>query len=216
MPSRDRLVRTLLDRHGRTYTSQAGIKLADRPAPLFQHLVLSLLLSARIKSDIAVAATRALLAAKLTTPAKMADATWEARTRLLNRSGYARYDERTSRMLGDTANRIRTGYSGDLRKLRTEAAGDLTAMRAALKQFNGIGDVGADVFLREAQGVWPEIQPFVDAKAAAGADRLGLPTEAKRLSDLVQPDDFTRLLCACVRVTFAKDEDELFAIAQGE
>ncbi|MFE0877827.1 hypothetical protein ACFW4X_23735, partial [Streptomyces smyrnaeus] len=48
------LVRELLKRHGRTYADEAGITLRDTPQPLYQLLVLSLLLSARIRSDIAV------------------------------------------------------------------------------------------------------------------------------------------------------------------
>jgi hypothetical protein len=34
--SHDDIVRTLLDQHGRTYAEEAGIRLTDRPAPLFQ------------------------------------------------------------------------------------------------------------------------------------------------------------------------------------
>jgi hypothetical protein len=46
---RERVVAALLDRHGRTYAAEAGIRLRDAPAPLFQLLCLSLLLSARIR-----------------------------------------------------------------------------------------------------------------------------------------------------------------------
>lgn len=42
-----RIAGDLLDEHGTTYAQQAGIDLADRPAPLFQLLVLANLLSAR-------------------------------------------------------------------------------------------------------------------------------------------------------------------------
>ncbi|MPY80654.1 MAG: endonuclease [Actinophytocola sp.] len=212
MPGRhDRVVRALLDRHGQTYASEAGIRLADTPAPLFQHLVLSLLLSARIKGDIAIAAARALSEAGWTTPAKMAGATWAARTGVLNRSGYARYDERTSRMLGTTAETLLTEYGGDLRRLRAAADGDTGALRTLLTQFSGIGNVGADIFLREAQGVWDEVYPFVDSRAASGAKMLGLPTTARGMSPLVAAGEFPRLVSACVRVTFAKDAAELKA-----
>lgn len=206
-----RTVRAVLDRHGRTYAEEAGVRLANTPAPLFKHLVLSLLLSARIKADIAVAATKALHATGWTTPQKMADATWADRTSVLNLAGYARYDERTSRMLGATSELLLDDYRGDLRRLAATADGDLSRMRSALKRFPGIGDVGADIFLREAQGVWPEIYPFVDGRAAKGAELLGLPTGAAALARLVDAQEFPRLACACVRVTFAKDAEELSA-----
>lgn len=54
----DRTLHALMDRHGQTYSEQAGLRLRDTPAPLFGLLVLSLLLSTRISGDIAVAAAR--------------------------------------------------------------------------------------------------------------------------------------------------------------
>ena len=47
-------VRALLRTAGRTYAEQAGIRLTDKPAPLYRLLVLSVLLSTRISADIAV------------------------------------------------------------------------------------------------------------------------------------------------------------------
>lgn len=41
-------VRTLLDRNGTTYAEEAGIRLADKPSPLYRLLVVALLLSVRI------------------------------------------------------------------------------------------------------------------------------------------------------------------------
>jgi hypothetical protein len=59
MPGKpDLIVRELLDRCGRLYAEQAGIRLADRPGPLYQLLVLSTLLTARIPADVAIAAAR--------------------------------------------------------------------------------------------------------------------------------------------------------------
>ena len=79
--SHQRVVSALIERAGRTYADEAGITLKNTPAPLFQLLVLSLLLSARISADIAVAAARELFAAGYRTPAKMADADWQGSQR---------------------------------------------------------------------------------------------------------------------------------------
>ena len=38
---RDAIERALLDRYGRTYAEDAGVRLADKPAPLYQSLVLA-------------------------------------------------------------------------------------------------------------------------------------------------------------------------------
>jgi hypothetical protein len=55
LPAED-VVGRLLDRYGRTYADQAGIRLLDEPGQLFQLLVLAQLLSARIGATVAVAA----------------------------------------------------------------------------------------------------------------------------------------------------------------
>ena len=70
------VVKVLLDRYGHTYAEDAGIRLADKPAPLYQLLVLATLLSARITADIAVQAARELFAAGYTTPRAMREASW--------------------------------------------------------------------------------------------------------------------------------------------
>lgn len=207
----ERIIATLLDRHGRTFASEAGIRLPrNTPAPLFQLLCLSLLISARISADIAVAAARALFDAGWTTPNKMAAATWEARTKVLNQSGYARYDESTSRYLEATAELLLEQHGGDLREVRRAADGDAIELRSRLTEHKGVGNVGADVFIREVQRVWPEFAPFVDDRTLEIADGLGLPDTAHGLrSEVDDVEEFTRLVAALVRSGLAGDHDDL-------
>ena len=209
-------IATLLDRHGKTFASDAGIRLGrNTPAPLFQLLCLSLLISARIDADIAVAAARALFEAGWTTPDKMAGATWEQRTKVLNEAGYARYDESTSRYLASTAERLIEYHDGDLRRVRDEADGDSDELRARLTAFTGIGDVGADVFIREVQVIWQEYEPFIDARTLETAADLGLPTSAGDLRDSVDDTStFTRLVAALVRTGLAGDHDRILEEAE--
>jgi hypothetical protein len=210
----DAVVRALLRRHGTTYADEIGIRLGrGGPSPLFRLLCAALLLSARISTDLAVAAARALAEHGWTTPRKLADATWAERTKVLNRAGYARYDERTSRMLEDTARRLLDDYGGDLRRLRDEAERDPAQERRLLKQFKGIGDVGADIFLREVQRVWPELRPFFDERALKSARRLELPEDPDRLAALAPRGDSARLAAALVRAGIAKDHREILAEA---
>ncbi|MGH9087383.1 MAG: endonuclease, partial [Acidimicrobiales bacterium] len=56
------------------------------------------------------------------------------------------------------------------------------------------------IFFREVQGVWPEIAPFADRRALASAERLGLGTDARSLTRLVDDDTLPRLVAALVRV----------------
>lgn len=193
------VVRALLDRHGRTYAADAGIRLRNTPMPLYQLLVLSHLLSARIKSDIAVAAARALFAAGMRDARRMAKATWQERVDALGEGGYRRYDERTATQLGDEADLLIREYKGDLRRLRE--TGD---PKKLLLDFPGIGPSGAGIFLREVQGVWPEFAPYLDAKALEGAGRIGLPEDAQSLARLVEERDLPRLAAALIRVALDK------------
>ncbi|PRW63002.1 endonuclease [Actinopolyspora mortivallis] len=192
----------LLEVAGTTYAAQAGIVLRDQPAPLYRLLVLSVLLSTRIKADIAVAACKEL--AEFGTPDRMLAAEWQQRVDALGRGHYVRYDESTATALGEGAELLRTKYGGDLRRLRHRAEGDLRALRAGLREFPRLGPVGAEIFCREAQQVWPELRPYFDRKALTGAGRVGLPTDAARLAELVDGSDLARLAAACVRVTLEK------------
>jgi endonuclease III len=213
-PSKD-VVATLLERHGRTYAEEAGITLRDTPSPLFRLLCLALMLSARIRADAAISAARALADAGWTTPDTMAAATWEERTKVLNESGYARYDESTSRMLGQTTDLLIDRYGGDLRNLRDEAGRDPDAERRLLQRFTGIGSVGASIFSREVQAVWDEMLPYADDRALEVARDLGLGSDAEALRGQVDDaDKLTRLVAALVRSGLADDGNEIIESAR--
>lgn len=194
------IARSLLDTAGTSYAAQAGIKLADKPAPLYRLLILSVLLSTRIKADIAVAAAREL--AEFGTPRKMLDATWQQRVDALGRGHYVRYDESTATALGQGAEMLLNHYQGDVRRFRAPRNPD--ALRQHLQEVPKLGPVGADIFCREAQAVWPELRPYFDKKALSGAEKVGLPADPGKLADLVEGDELADLAAALVRVTLEK------------
>src|SRR5256885_6638568 len=97
------IVSELLARHGKLYAEDAGIKLADRPGPLYQLLVLATLLSAPVPAETAVAAAGELFAAGYRSPKAMSEASWQDRADALGRGHYRRDDQRTATMLGDAA-----------------------------------------------------------------------------------------------------------------
>jgi endonuclease III len=209
-PQPEAIVDVLLARYGQTFAAELGIPIArNTPSPLFRLLCAALLCSARIRADIAIAASRALVAQGWTTARKLAASSWEERTATLNAAGYGRYDERTATMLGETADLVLTEYGGDLRHLRDAAGRDPSDERRRLKVFKGIGDVGADIFLRDVQLVWDELYPFADRIALESAKRLGLPDTADGLANLIEPARFPNLVSALVRVTLAKTAHEI-------
>ncbi len=205
-----RVVAALLEQQGRTFASETGVQLADEPGSLYQLLVLVTLLSARITAPVAVAAARELFASGYRSPRAMLDASWQHRVDALGRGHYRRYDFKTSTMLGDGARLCLDRWEGDLRRLHHEATGDAHGLRKLLVEFPGIGPTGANIFLREVQGVWPDIAPYADPKVADGAQLLQLPSSALGLAALTTPDLVAPLMSALVRV--ARDRKALGAV----
>lgn len=205
MAGAKKLAGRLLEVAGQTYADEAGIRLKNTPAPLYRLLVLAVLLSTRISADIAVAAARELVKAGFGTPKRMLDATWQQRVDALGRGHYVRYDESTSTALAEGAQLLLDEYGGDLRKLREQADGDLDELRKRLRAVPRLGPVGVDIFCREAQLVWPELRPYIDDKAAQGAEKVGLPKDRGRLAKLVSGDDLAAFTAGMVRVSLNKD-----------
>jgi hypothetical protein len=154
-------VERLLCIAGTTYAEEAGIRLKDKPMPLFQLLVLCMLASKPIDATIATRAARELF-------------------------------------------RAGEQYTGDLRRLAVRSDHDTTATTRLLKQFKGIGDTGAAIFLREVQDVWGWVRPFFDERATGAARDLGLPSDPAELSALA-PRANAKLAAALVRVSLDDD-----------
>jgi hypothetical protein len=195
-------VRDLLREHGRTYAEEAGIRLADKPSPLYQLLVLTTLLSHRISSQVAIAAARELFTAGYRTAAAMRASTWQDRVDTLGRGHYRRYDESTARLLAESADQVTARYHGDLRRLRDQTHGEASGIAALLQEFAGIGPAGASIYLREVQDVWPSVAPYVDDRIAEGARRAGLPSGREDLAALlIDSGQPSRLAAALIRVS---------------
>lgn len=198
MSHQDTVERLLRD-HGTTYAQEAGIRLRDTPAPLFQLLCLTQLFSAPIGASVAVATMRELLGAGWTTPEHLLDSTWQERVDALGRGGYRRYDESTATNLAEMARLLQERWQGDLRRLH-EAAEDEGSLRSLLEEFPRLGPTGSGIFCREVQAVWPDLRPQVDDRVRRGARAVGLPTDPEELAALVDGDDVARLTAALVRV----------------
>lgn len=193
-------VKRLLEQAGTTYAQQAGIRMADTPMPLFQLLTLCMLASKPIAAEIAVAAAKELFGAGMRTPQAVADAERAAMIDAFGRAHYVRYDESSATRLADIAATALDEYGGDLRRLDGVAERDVAAVTASLKQFKGIGDTGADIFLREVQDTWTWVRPYFDDRAVSAARALGLPTAKEDLAALA-PRRTAGLAAALVRVS---------------
>ncbi len=197
-------VRRLLEVAGTTYATEAGIKIKDKPMPLFQLLVVCMLASKPIDAAIAMSAARELFKAGLRTPKAVLESDRQTMIDAFGRAHYVRYDESSATRLTEMARLVDDEYSGDLRELADRSEHDIAAAKRMLKKFKGIGDTGADIYLREVQDVWPWVGPYFDDRAAAAAKQLGLPTEAERLGGLA-PQGNAQLAAALIRVSLDDD-----------
>jgi len=162
-------VRRLLRRAGATFAQQAGIRLRNQPMPLFQLLMLCLLAGTPIDSAGAARAARELFRAGLRTPHKLLEADRQIVVDALGRAhtGDDEGDESSATVLLELAEAAQTNYGGDLRLLAERSGRDVAAAAEALKSFDGIGDVGASIFLSEVQDVWPWARATFDEQAPA-------------------------------------------------
>lgn len=204
MSEREQRVRRLLEVAGTTYAAEAGIKISDKPMPLFQLLVLCMLASKPIDAAIAMRAAHELFKAGLRTPKAVLASDRQTMISAFGRAHYVRYDESSATRLTDMAELARADYAGDLRGIAERSGHDVTTAKRMLKAFKGIGDTGADIFLREVQDVWTWVRPHFDDRAIAAAKQLGLPTQPARLGALA-PHANARLAAALVRASLDDD-----------
>ena len=199
--SRRDVLSALLAEHGDTFAERAGITLTDKPSPLFRLLVLTSLLSANLDARLGLRAARACTEAGYTTAQHLAEATDDDRWQVLSDSKYLR-KKQTARQLGDLAEQCLQRYGGDLRRLNGAHGAAPAIMQEAVQEavqgFTGIGPVGAAIFCREAQTVWPSLRPYADERVLALAVARGLPDSAEQLASAAGTDDLSRVGAALV------------------
>jgi endonuclease III len=198
------VVRRLLNVAGTTYAAEAGVRISDKPMPLFQLLVLCMLASKPIDAAIAMRAGHELFSEGLRTPKAVLDSDRQTMIDAFGRASYARYDESSATRLTEMARSVLDEYSGDLREIARRSDDDIDAAKRMLKKFKGIGDTGADIYLREVQDVWTWVRPYFDKRAARAAKALGLPSDPRQLGALA-PRANARLAAALVRASLDDD-----------
>ena len=175
--SQQDIVDALIEEQGTLFSSEMGIDLAQDTAETnFKWLVGTILLSKRISHKLAIRAGRALNDAGLMTIDGVLDADESTMIHTLGENGYKRYREVATDYIRTSAKWVRDDLDGDLRRLREENA-DVGEVLEKLQDAKGVGEVGAEIFAREAQLNWDFFYPRLDGSAADEADELGLSRE---------------------------------------
>jgi|SRR3990172_3457164 len=174
-PNLDRAtLESLLEAQGPLFSEELGIRLGNLdPAELFKWFVAALLFGARIRESAAVRTYRELERRDLLTPDALRNADFWDMIGVMAQGGYSRYDGITTRKLQRAAARLCEQYAGDLNRLHDSAA-DSTDLVARLREFWGVGETTAGIFLRELRGLWPKADPPLGYLARLAARHLGL------------------------------------------
>jgi len=171
----------LVKQLGRRFSVALGIDLdSQRPAETFKWFLASVLLGARISSTVAERTYRSFESERLVTPQAILKAGWQQLVDVLDRGGYARYDEKTATKLLGICRAIIDRYGGDLHAIERAAQDPADLEQRILELGSGIGPVTANIFLRELRGLWPKAEPKPSELVVRAARDLGfVPARAK-------------------------------------
>lgn len=148
------IISEIVDRFGKRFSTELGISLEGaNSGEVFKWFVASILFGARISEKIAARTYHKFIENNLLTPKSIVKAGWDRLVEILDSGGYARYDFKTATKMLEVMNTLNTRYGGDLNRLHAEAA-DPRDLELRIKQLGkGIGDVTANIFLRELRGI---------------------------------------------------------------
>jgi hypothetical protein len=195
------------------YSKQLGIRLgAGEPGESFKWFVAALLFGARISENVAIRTWREFENAGLLAPRKIIDAGWDRLVQVLDKGGYARYDFKTATKLLDVCGALQDRYKGDLDALHAEASDEADLERRLRELGKGIGDLTANIFLREMRGTWSKAAPLPSPRVIEAAQGLGyVPRSVRAAEGVMQrlqaawqkdggsPDNFPEFEAALVR-----------------
>lgn len=168
-------LKELLKAHGKKYSEELGIDLkSGKIAEVFKWFVASVLFAARIGEKIAIRTYRQFEKDGLLESGDASRASWEDYVKSLDAGGYVRYDFKTADKFLLVMKNLKEKYGGDLNRLHEEAADEADLERRVKELGKGIGDVTANIFLREMRGVWKKADPELGHLAKLAAKRYGI------------------------------------------
>lgn len=164
----------------RPYSEELGIDVGT-PQGRFRWFLASILFGKRISVEIAEKTYREFARAGILSPKRILEAGWDRLVEILDKGGYVRYDFSTADRLLLVAEKLQKEYRGSVDEIHSRAK-DSKDLEDRLKEFTGIGDVTANIFLRELRHIWKKADPAPSEGARMMARRLGIKLPANRKS----------------------------------
>lgn len=160
----------LVDARGGRFSNALGIHLGSGDSEeAFKWLLAAILFGARISEILAVRTFHALIQAGISTPQAIVDCGWDGLVAILDQGGYVRYDFKTATKLLEVAAHLIDHYAGDLSALHRAAEDPADLERRIQALGKGIGEVTANIFLREMRGIWSKADPSPSELVLAAA-----------------------------------------------
>jgi hypothetical protein len=175
------VIKSLMKEYPGRFSAELGINLSSGRSPeIFKWFLASVLFGARISESIVEKTFHEFSTRSVVSPESILHTGWDGLVAILDAGGYVRYDFKTATKLLDLCWSLTENYRADLANLHDAAAGpkDLEQRLKALSK--GIGDVTANIFLREMRGVWSKADPLPsDLVLLAARDRRIVPKSVK-------------------------------------
>ena len=142
------------------YSEELEIGLKEKDdKEIFKWFLASLLFGGRITETIAKNTYRVFASYGLVNPQKILRAGWEFLVDpIMSEGGYVRYDGRKSTQILTDCDKLVAEYEGSLTKLH-DLAKDERDLELRLLDFYGVGNVTANIFLRELRPYWKKANP---------------------------------------------------------
>jgi hypothetical protein len=142
------------------YSEELEIKLKEKDdKEIFKWFLASLLFGGRITETIAKNTYRVFASYGLLNPEKILRAGWEFLVDpIMREGGYVRYDGRKSTQILTDCEKLVTEYGGSLTRVH-DLAKDERDLEQRLLEFYGVGNVTANIFLRELRPYWKKANP---------------------------------------------------------
>lgn len=172
--SKREAIEQLLKEWGSRFSTELGINIdSGSSGEIFKWFLASILFGARIRQSAAMQTYREFEKRGVLTPDAILRTGWDGLVQILDAGGYARYDFKTATKLLGISEMLNNRHGGDLNHLHEEAhdAGDL---ESRLMEFKGVGEVTANIFLRELRGIWLKADPLPGYTVIIAARKLGL------------------------------------------
>ena len=173
MSEKDEIVRLMKEWGGR-FSVELGMNIdSGKSDEIFKWFLASILFGARIRRNTAIKTYQAFEKRDVLTPEAILGTGWDGLVEILDAGGYSRYDFRTATKLLEISEMLNKIYGGDLNRLHEEAQ-DPRDLESKLIEFNGVGPVTVNIFLRELRGIWKKAEPLPADVMISAARTLGL------------------------------------------